>query len=133
MDPAKLVAADNDSVKRYPDQVSIASVRAIESIVDIIHKINTMMQLPLKSRQPPPGKYQTMCAKATAGVQEVHENVNQTSAVAGELTEDTHGVSQSADAIKTGGLQVNESATELSEFAEKPDVMVSSFITFQQC
>jgi methyl-accepting chemotaxis protein len=53
--------------------------------------------------------------------------VNQTSAVAAEVTKDIHGVSQSADEMNAGSLQVNESASELSQLAENLNEMVSRF------
>ncbi len=57
----------------------------------------------------------------------VSENESQTSTVEGKVTEDVHKVSQSAEEMKTGSLQVSASATELSQLAEKHNEMVSRF------
>jgi len=47
--------------------------------------------------------------------------------VAGEVAKDIHLVSQAADEMNTGSLQVNTSAEELSQLAEKLNEMVGRF------
>ena len=67
-------------------------------------------------------------SQAAAGIQIVTENVNQVSSVAGVVTKDIHNVSQSADEMKTGSLQVNESALGLSKLADYLNEMVGRFV-----
>jgi len=47
--------------------------------------------------------------------------------VAGEVTQDVHKVSEAAEEMNKGSLQVNTSAVELSKLAENLNEMVSRF------
>jgi methyl-accepting chemotaxis protein len=106
------------------------SVSAIESIVNIINEINivvTSVATAIEEQSATTQEISNNVSQAAAGVQEVNENVNQTSVTASEVTQDIHSVSQSSEEIKTGSLQVNTSAAQLSELAASLDSMVAKF------
>jgi methyl-accepting chemotaxis protein len=66
-------------------------------------------------------------AQASQGIQEVNENVNQSSTVSGEISQDIAGVSTSMDEMATSSGQVNLSAQELSQLSESLKRMVEQF------
>ncbi|MCP4119797.1 MAG: methyl-accepting chemotaxis protein [Desulfobacteraceae bacterium] len=106
------------------------TISDIGSIVDIINEINTIVTsvaTAIEEQSATTQEISNNVSQAAAGVQEVSENVNQTSSVAGEVTEDVHKVSQAAEEMNAGSLQVNSSASGLSELAEKLNEMVSRF------
>ena len=69
-----------------------------------------------------------MFTQAAEGVQEVNENVNQASSVAGGVTREIAGVSQATEEMTAGSHRVKESAGDLSQLAEKLNVMVGQFV-----
>lgn len=106
------------------------SVVAIESIVNVIDEINsivTTIATAIEEQSATTQEIANNVSQAGAGVQEVNENVNQTSVVAEEVSKDIAEVSQATDEMKTGSQQVRESAGELSQLAEKLSEMVSQF------
>jgi methyl-accepting chemotaxis protein len=66
-------------------------------------------------------------SRIASGVSEVNDNVNQTSAVAVDVTRDIAKVSQAAEEVNTGSRKVNASSTELAKLAGKLNEMVKQF------
>ena len=66
-------------------------------------------------------------AQASAGVQEANERVAQTAAVSRSMAQDIGGVDVAAGDIRSGGEQVQASATELSKLAEQLKVLMGRF------
>ena len=61
------------------------------------------------------------------GIQEVTENVAQSSTVSVEIARDISEVNQSAGEMARGSETVNESANRLSELASRQENMVNKF------
>jgi methyl-accepting chemotaxis protein len=66
-------------------------------------------------------------AQASAGVNEANERIAQTASVSKSMAEDIAGVDTAAGDIRTGGEQVQLSATELSALAEQLNSLVRQF------
>ncbi len=66
-------------------------------------------------------------AQASAGVQEANERVGQTASVSKMIAEDVAGVSGAAAEIRSGGEQVQSSASSLSESAAQLNALVGQF------
>lgn len=106
------------------------SVNAIESIVSIIDEINSIVSTVAAAIEEQSATTQEISSNVTyaaTGVHEVNKNVNQTSVVVEEVTMDITKVSQAAEEIKTGGVQVNTSATNLTELAKSLNEMIGKF------
>lgn len=110
--------------------ITAESVTAIESIVVVINEINeivTSVASAIEEQTATTQEISNNVSQAALGLEEVNVNVNQASAVTGEVTKDIAGVSQVAEDMKTGSLQVKESAAELSKLAENLNEMVGQF------
>ncbi len=106
------------------------SVSSIKSIVEIINEINaivTTVAAAIEEQSATTQEISSNVSQAGAGVEEVNQNVNQTSVVANEVAQDINLVSQAAGDMRSGSLQVNESAEELSRLAENLNGMISRF------
>ena len=66
-------------------------------------------------------------SQIASGLNDVNENVNQSSSVAKEVTQDITLVHQATDEMNTGSHQVQSSAEELSNLSEKLKEMVDHF------
>jgi len=66
-------------------------------------------------------------AQASRGIQEVNENVNQSSSVSAQISQDIADVSVSMNEMPTSSSQVNLSAQELSKLSESLKQMVDQF------
>jgi methyl-accepting chemotaxis protein len=106
------------------------SVAAIESIVSIIEETNeivTTVATAIEEQSATTQEISTNVAQASVGLQEVNENVNQTSSVVGEVSEDVNKVSETVQELKLSGVQVKNSASELSSLAQELDEQVKKF------
>lgn len=106
------------------------SVGAIESIVEVISEINSVVitvATAIEEQSATTLEISNNVSQAALGVQEVNENVNQTSVVAGEVTKNITNVSQSADEVNTGSRQIRSSAAKLSDLADNLTDMVGQF------
>jgi methyl-accepting chemotaxis protein len=102
------------------------SVDAIQSIVEIINEIDSIMTTVASAIEEQSAATQEISnnvSQAATGLGEVNENVNQTSAVSGEVTKDIAGVSQATKEMNDGSHQVRTSAAELSKLAEQLNQM----------
>ncbi|NOX34198.1 MAG: methyl-accepting chemotaxis protein [Deltaproteobacteria bacterium] len=108
------------------------SVTAIESIVTVINDINKIVTTVATAIEEQSATTQEISSNVSqiaiaSGVQEVNENINQTSTVAGEVTQDIAEVSLAAGEMNSGSRQINTSAEELSRLAENLNEMVGRF------
>lgn len=106
------------------------SVKAIESIVNIIDEINdivTTVATAIEEQSATTQEISNNVSQAATGVQDVSERVNQTSSVAGEVSRDITQVSRAANDISEGSQSVSKSAAELSNLANNLNEMVAQF------
>ena len=106
------------------------SMEAIASILEIVNEINSIVSTvatAIEEQSATTKEISNNVVQASAGVQEVNESVNQTSTVVRGVNQDINQVSHAADEIKTAGLQVKSSASDLSEFAKNLDKLVNQF------
>ena len=106
------------------------SVVAIESIVEVINEINTIVTSVAAAIEEQSATTQEIAhnvSQAGEGVHEVNENINQASEVAGEVSKDIHKVSLASDEMHAGSLQVHESSSDLSKLAEDLNQLVARF------
>ncbi len=106
------------------------SVSAIESIVTVIDEINsivTTVAAAIEEQSATAQEISSNVNQAATGVEEVNENVNQTSAVVGEVNMDIGHVNEATEEMKASGIQVQSSATKLSELAKHLSEMVGRF------
>ena len=106
---------------------SVDAIKSIVVIIDDINSIVTTVATAIEEQSATTQEISNNVSQAALGVQEVNENVNKTSSVAGEVTQDVQLVSQSSDEIKSGTINVNESALGLSKLAESLNEMVGRF------
>lgn len=106
------------------------SVSAIESIVTVIDEINsivTTVAAAIEEQSATAQEISSNVNQAATGVEEVNENVNQTSAVVGEVNMDIGHVNEATEEMKASGIQVQSSATKLSDLAKHLSEMVGRF------
>nr|WP_319492676.1 methyl-accepting chemotaxis protein [uncultured Desulfobacter sp.] len=106
------------------------SVGAIESIVQVINEINTIVTSVASAIEEQSATTQEIAhnvGQAGQGINEVNENVNQASVVAGDVSKDVQLVSQASEEMRNNSLQVNESSVDLSKLAENLNQLVARF------
>ncbi len=106
------------------------SVSAIESIVNVINKINdivTTVAASIEEQSATTHEISSNVTQAAQGVQEVNDNINQISAVTAEVTQNVSKVSQAAEESNNGSERVHKSAEELTILAGNLNKMVGRF------
>ena len=106
---------------------SVTAIGAIVSIINEINEIVTTVASAIEEQSATTQEISSSISQAAQGIEEVNQNVNQTSAVVNELSMDINQVNQATEDVKAGGIQVKNSATELSGLAESLNKMVAQF------
>jgi methyl-accepting chemotaxis protein len=66
-------------------------------------------------------------AQASSGIQEMNENISQTAGVSNSIAKDITEVNSAVDEIRSGGENVQLSASELLHLAEQLKNMLAQF------
>ncbi|MCG8636813.1 MAG: methyl-accepting chemotaxis protein [Desulfobacterales bacterium] len=106
------------------------SVTVIETIVAVINEINEIVgtvSQAMEEQSATTLEISESVTLAARGVEDVNENVTQTSVVAQGVTGEIAEVSQAASQINSGSSQVRQSASDLSELAGNLSRMVGRF------
>ena len=106
------------------------SVEAIQSIVEIINEIDTIMTTiatAIEEQSTTTQEIADNVSQAASGLADVNDSVNQTSVVTEIVTKDISKVSLASNEINEDSQQVSTKAVELSKLAVKLNEMVGKF------
>lgn len=107
-----------------------STVGEISQIRDVIHKINEIVTLitgTVEEQSVAIREIVRNIAQAADGMFEVNENVVSSSTVAADIAHDIRVVDEAAKIINNDSLEIRSRATELSQLAEKLQMMSTSF------
>ncbi len=130
---AKQTAAATEDIKEKISGIqsstgsAIVDIEKITSVIDEVSHIVSGIATAIEEQSAVTRDVAGNVAQASAGVREANERVAQTAAVSKFMASDIAGVDAAAGEIRSGGMQINASALELSKLAEQLKGLVGQF------
>jgi methyl-accepting chemotaxis protein len=130
---AQQTAAATEDIKAKINGVQTSTenaVRDIEKITTIIDEVSlivTTIATAIEEQTSVTKDVAANISQASSGIVEVSENISQTAEVSNSIALDIVKVSSAVDEIRSGGEQVQLSATEMSHLAEQLKNMLAQF------
>jgi methyl-accepting chemotaxis protein len=109
---------------------TLATVNQIERITEVINNVNdtvTTITLAVEGQAIATEEIAANVTEATHGLEEVNENVAQSSVVSGQIAQDITMVSQASTDMSSSSSEVKMSAAELVKTAKKLKLMTDGF------
>lgn len=106
------------------------STEAIESILEIIYKIDSIVisvASAIEQQSAAVSEVSGNVAQAGEGLEEINKNINKTSLISETVAEDIESVNSAVENIQSGSRQVMNSAKELNLLANNLNEMVAKF------
>lgn len=132
---AKQTADATLNIKDQIDEVqgtTSTTVKDIQEITEVIINVNEIISIistAVSEQQSATEEIASNIAQASQGISEVNENVNQSTVVAGTISQDIASVNTAANDISGSGINIKSSAEGLQELAKELSRLVSNFKT----
>ncbi|MBF0451106.1 MAG: methyl-accepting chemotaxis protein [Candidatus Magnetomorum sp.] len=107
--------------------ISVEEITAVTTVIQDVNEIVGTIAAAIEQQSAATREIATNVAQASLGTNEVSSNVSQTSAVAHEIAKDISSVNAAAKDVSLDSAQVRQSATSLSDLAEKLNVQIKKF------
>ncbi len=106
---------------------TLVSTKAISNVISSVNEIVATIATAVEEQSVTAKEISYNIGQASLGIQDVNENVNQTSAVAGKITADITGVNESSKDMLNRSETVKNNAEALSGLAQKLNELVGQF------
>jgi methyl-accepting chemotaxis protein len=106
---------------------AVRDIEKITTIIDEVAMIVTTIATAIEEQTSVTKNVAANIAQASTGIAEVNENISQTAGVSNSIAQDILKVSSAVDEIRSGGEQVQLSASEMSHLAEQLKNMLGQF------
>lgn len=106
---------------------TVKSIKEVTSVIQTVSEIVSTISAALTEQSSTSLEVAGNIERLSTGIQDINENVSQSSLVIGQITSQIIGVSQSSDGIANSSVKVTNSADQLKEMAVSVKKIVGTF------